>query len=58
HALLGENGAGKSTLLNVMAGLRDSYSGACRFESREVRAWPRRAFARRAQQLHRAQVDG
>ncbi|MDX2153767.1 MAG: ABC transporter ATP-binding protein [Bryobacteraceae bacterium] len=46
-AIAGPNGAGKSTLLNVMAGLRESYAGSCQFESREVRAWPRRAFARR-----------
>ena len=45
-AVVGPNGAGKSTLLSVMAGLRPDYSGRCRFEGREVREWPRRAFAR------------
>ncbi|MGC8794038.1 MAG: ABC transporter ATP-binding protein, partial [Bryobacteraceae bacterium] len=45
-ALVGPNGAGKSTLLGIMAGLRPGYSGQCLFRDREVRRWPRRAFAR------------
>ncbi len=45
-ALVGPNGAGKSTLLSIMAGLRPHYSGRCLFDGREVRRWPRRAFAR------------
>jgi iron complex transport system ATP-binding protein len=42
----GPNGAGKSTLLSILAGLRRHYAGSCRFNGREVRDWPRRAFAR------------
>lgn len=45
-AVAGPNGAGKSTLLGVMAGLRPGYTGRCRYAGREVRDWPRRAFAR------------
>jgi ABC-type cobalamin/Fe3+-siderophores transport system ATPase subunit len=45
-AIVGPNGAGKSTLLSIMVGLRDGYEGACYFKGREVREWPRRAFAR------------
>ena len=44
--ILGPNGAGKSTLLGVMAGLRPQYTGRCLYAGREVRDWPRRAFAR------------
>lgn len=46
-AIAGPNGAGKSTLVGVMAGLRSGYTGSCRFEDKEIRDWPRRAFARR-----------
>lgn len=46
-AIVGPNGAGKSTLLSILAGLRDGYDGACRFEERLVQDWPRRDFARR-----------
>lgn len=45
-AIAGPNGAGKSTLLGVMAGLRYPYRGACSYGGRDVRRWPRRAFAR------------
>jgi iron complex transport system ATP-binding protein len=45
-AVVGPNGAGKSTLLGVMAGLRPQYSGHCLYAGKEVRGWPRRAFAR------------
>jgi iron complex transport system ATP-binding protein len=45
-AVVGPNGAGKSTLLSVMAGLRPHYTGRCLYAGREVREWPRRAFAR------------
>lgn len=45
-AIVGPNGAGKSTLLGILAGLRDRYDGACFYNGREVRKWPRRAFAR------------
>ena len=45
-SVVGPNGAGKSTLLGIMAGLREGYSGDCRFEGREVRSWSRREFAR------------
>jgi ABC-type cobalamin/Fe3+-siderophores transport system ATPase subunit len=45
-ALVGPNGAGKSTLLNVMAGLRDSYTGECLLEGVEIRRCPRRMLAR------------
>ena len=45
-AIAGPNGAGKSTLLGVMAGLKNEYSGICRFGGAEVKLLPRRAFAR------------
>ncbi|MFN3324705.1 MAG: ABC transporter ATP-binding protein [Bryobacteraceae bacterium] len=45
-AVVGPNGAGKSTLLGIMAGLRPGYLGSCRYREREIRSWPRRAFAR------------
>jgi iron complex transport system ATP-binding protein len=45
-AIAGPNGAGKSTLLGVMAGLRDHYHGTCWYQNRDLRRWPRRAFAR------------
>ncbi len=45
-SIVGPNGAGKSTLLGIMAGLRDGYTGQCRYEGREVKHWPRRRFAR------------
>ncbi len=45
-AIAGPNGAGKSTLLGIMAGLRDIYQGDCFYRARELRRWPRRAFAR------------
>ena len=31
-AIVGPNGAGKSTLLGIMAGLREGYTGECRFD--------------------------
>jgi ABC-type cobalamin/Fe3+-siderophores transport system ATPase subunit len=43
--ITGPNGAGKSTLLSILAGLRREYPGSCLFGGREVRDWPRRAFA-------------
>lgn len=43
--ITGPNGAGKSTLLSILAGLRRDYAGSCVFKGREVREWPRRAFA-------------
>jgi iron complex transport system ATP-binding protein len=46
-AVAGPNGAGKSTLLGILAGLRSPYAGSAEFQDREVRDWPRRAFARR-----------
>ncbi len=45
-AIAGPNGAGKSTLLGIMAGLRSGYAGRCLYAGRDVREWPRRAFAR------------
>ena len=45
-AIVGPNGAGKSTLLGIMAGLAAGLRGRCLYEDREVRRWPRRAFAR------------
>jgi iron complex transport system ATP-binding protein len=45
-AIVGPNGAGKSTLLAIMAGLREGYDGACSYRGRDIRKWPRRAFAR------------
>lgn len=45
-AIAGPNGAGKSTLLGIMAGLRTHYGGACLYKGRDIRHWPRRAFAR------------
>jgi iron complex transport system ATP-binding protein len=45
-SIAGPNGAGKSTLLEIMAGLREGYTGSCMLYDREVRSWPRREFAR------------
>lgn len=45
-SVVGPNGAGKSTLLGIMAGLREGYTGQCRYEEKEVRRWKRREFAR------------
>lgn len=45
-AVVGPNGAGKSTLLSILAGLRRNYAGECLYCGKEVRYWPRRAFAR------------
>jgi iron complex transport system ATP-binding protein len=45
-AIVGPNGAGKSTLLAIMAGLREGYDGVCSYRGRDIREWPRRAFAR------------
>jgi iron complex transport system ATP-binding protein len=45
-AIGGPNGAGKSTLLSIMAGLRNCSRGTCRYQGRDLRKWPRRAFAR------------
>src|SRR5689334_6457029 len=53
-AVVGPNGAGKSTLLGIMAGLRDGYSGECRFDGVEVSRWNRRAFARRVSSVPQA----
>ncbi|MEZ5397250.1 MAG: ATP-binding cassette domain-containing protein [Bryobacterales bacterium] len=36
-AIVGPNGAGKSTLMGVLAGLLEDYSGACRFDGRDLR---------------------
>ena len=44
-AIAGPNGAGKSTLVSILAGVRRSYSGSCKYESVELRDWPRRKFA-------------
>jgi iron complex transport system ATP-binding protein len=46
-AIVGPNGAGKSTLLGILGGLREGYSGECRFDGKEVKQWNRREFARR-----------
>ena len=46
-AIVGPNGAGKSTLLGILGGLREGYSGECRFGGKEVKQWNRRDFARR-----------
>ncbi|MEQ1885206.1 MAG: ABC transporter ATP-binding protein [Bryobacteraceae bacterium] len=45
-AIAGPNGAGKSTLIGILAGVRRGYRGSCLYESRELRAWDRAAFAR------------
>jgi iron complex transport system ATP-binding protein len=45
--VVGPNGAGKSTLVGIVAGLREGYTGECRFDGVEVAKWNRRAFARR-----------
>jgi ABC-type cobalamin/Fe3+-siderophores transport system ATPase subunit len=44
--IVGPNGAGKSTLLGILGGLREEYSGECRFGGTEVKKWNRREFAR------------
>src|SRR6185369_13407241 len=46
-AIVGPNGAGKSTLLGILGGLRDGYSGSCKFAGLEVSKWSRRDYARR-----------
>ena len=46
-AVVGPNGAGKSTLITIMAGLRQGYLGVCSYRGLDIRAWKRRAFARR-----------
>ncbi|MEZ5365919.1 MAG: heme ABC transporter ATP-binding protein [Bryobacterales bacterium] len=46
-AIVGPNGAGKSTLMGVLAGLLEDYSGACRFDGRDLQAWSKRELARR-----------
>jgi iron complex transport system ATP-binding protein len=51
-AIGGPNGAGKSTLLSVMSGLRQHFSGRCIFNGRDVRAWPRKEFARQVAVVH------
>jgi iron complex transport system ATP-binding protein len=53
-AIVGPNGAGKSTLLGVMGGLREGYSGECRFSGTEVRRWNRREYARRVSMVPQA----
>jgi len=45
--LLGPNGSGKSSLLRCLAGLRRPTRGAVLLDGRELRAWSRRAVARR-----------
>lgn len=45
-AVCGLNGAGKSTLLGCLAGLLTGYSGACRFQGREVNSWGKRELAK------------
>ena len=53
-AVVGPNGAGKSTLISILAGLRHDYRGSCTYAGKEVRQWPRHAFARRAAFLQQA----
>ncbi|HEY2586519.1 MAG TPA: ABC transporter ATP-binding protein [Tepidisphaeraceae bacterium] len=50
-ALLGPNGTGKSTLIRVLLGHLRADRGQVLWENRDVRAWPRRAFARRVAYL-------
>lgn len=50
-ALLGPNGAGKSTLIRVLLGHLLPTVGRVVWENRDVRAWPRREFARRVAYL-------
>ena len=47
-AIVGPNGAGKSTLMGILAGLLVGFSGACRFQGRDLAAWDKRELARRA----------
>ena len=46
-AIAGPNGAGKSTLLGAMAGMRAHFEGSCILSGKDVRRWPRKAFARK-----------
>lgn len=50
-ALLGPNGTGKSTLIRVLLGHLRASRGDVLWENRDIRAWPRRAFARRVAYL-------
>lgn len=38
--IIGPNGAGKSTLLDCISGVNTSYTGAVRFDGRDVTKWP------------------
>jgi len=46
-AIIGPNGSGKTTLLRLLLGGLRPDSGSVQFAGRDVRTWPRRAFAQR-----------
>lgn len=50
-ALMGTNGAGKSTLLDILAGLRQPYSGRILLDGRQLAEWPVRDLAKRVSHL-------
>jgi iron complex transport system ATP-binding protein len=39
HMLVGPNGSGKTTLLKTIAGLRESTSGACTWQDRDIKSY-------------------
>jgi len=46
-AIVGPNGAGKSTLMSVLSGVREDYSGHCRFDGKEMSQWRKGELGRR-----------
>jgi iron complex transport system ATP-binding protein len=55
--VLGRNGVGKTLTLHTLAGLRVPGGGTVTLEGRGLRAWPRRALARRLSLLPQSAED-